>query len=653
MGKRDVSAGLPRLALKGPSALVFPDPLPSFRPIPASPMTTPTETLLAAKASGDTATAERLLAGLRRDLPVDVATVAIDTILRQFPQWPEALFELGQCMLAMGEHRAAFNVGARLLALAADDARGLDLQALAMEHAGARPERVLPLRRKLAALCPDSAPHQLMLATTASRVGLYAEMHAALDAALRIEPNLLLARWAKFLTPRDKFFASQADIEAFVEAWDAGCADFERLDLESPAMRAHCEILMLAQCNFHLAYTGIDVTSRQRRLGRILRRMADAAFPQFARAPEPGSIHGRRLRVGFLTATLRHHTVLKLFGGLMRGLPRDRFEVCAYALESGSDATTERLRGELDLVRTEPGTLEVMAKRIRDDACDALVYIDIGMHPRTVALSAMRLAPFQAMLWGHPVTSGVDSIDAFIGGASMEPAEGRQHYSERLLSLPGLGCWYDPEALPLQPRQVTRATATTTRIVCAQNGLKLLPAQDEVFARILAAVPESGLTLLCGLHAGIEAHLVARMRPVFAAHGVDFDRRVRLVGHVDEATFLGELWQADLVLDALSWSGGVTALETFWGDVPVLTLPGTFMRGRHTFAMLAAMDMPELVAADIDDFVAKAVALARDADARDRLRTRIAEHKLRLYRDDRVIAAFTALLAREIEATHA
>jgi hypothetical protein len=300
--------------------------------------------------------------------------------------------------------------------------------------------------------------------------------------------------------------------------------------------------------------------------------------------------------------------VLKLFGGLMRRLPQDRFEVYAYALEAGSDAVTELLRRDLDAVRTEIGPLAVMAQSIRDDACDALVYVDIGMHPRTAALSAMRLAPFQAMLWGHPVTSGVDTMDAFFSSALMEPEDGERHYRERLLPLPGLGCWYDPGALPLQPAQAAADPSAPIRIVCAQNGLKLLPEQDAVFARVLAAVPEAELVLLCGLHAGIEANLLARMRPAFAAHGVDLDRRVRVVGHVDESTFLRELWQADLVLDALAWSGGVTAFETFWGDVPILTLPGAFMRGRHTFAMLRLMDLPELVAADVDDLVAKAVA---------------------------------------------
>ena len=590
--------------------------------------------------------AERELTVIRRELPVQQATAALNLLLQQRADWVPALAELGRCMLQMQQHRAAFNIGAHITQLDADDARGVELQALAMEHGGAHATQVLPLRRRLVALRPDSVANQFLLAVTASRVGYYREMHAALDATLALDPAHLFARWAKFLTPHGKFFASDDEVQRFIADWDSGCAAFAGIDLDAPDARSRLEHLLLAQSNFHLAYTGIDVTSRQIALGQILRRIARRALPQFD-LPFAARVAGRKLRVGFLTATLRHHTVLKLFAGLMRGLPRDRFEVHAYALEAGVDAVTEQLRRELDLLRTDLADLGTMARRIRDDACDALVYLDIGMHPRTVALSALRLAPFQAMLWGHPVTSGVDTMDAFISSALMEPADAQAHYSEALLTLPGLGCWFDPQTRsPTPPRP--QNDHSRVRLCCAQNGLKLLPEQDGVFARILAAAPEADLTLLCGLQAGIEQDLVARMRPVFLAHGVDFERRVRVVGQIDEAGFQQELERAHLVLDSLHWSGGVTALETFSGDTPILTLPGAFMRGRHTLAMLRLMELPELIADDVDDYVVRAVALAQDATERDRLRALVRARKHRLYRDDRVITAFAELLEREV-----
>ena len=60
--------------------------------------------------------------------------------------------------------------------------------------------------------------------------------------------------------------------------------------------------------------------------------------------------------------------------------------------------------------------------------------------------------------------------------------------------------------------------------------------------------------------------------------------------------------------------------------------------------MLDILELPELVARDVDDYVERAVRLATDADWRDSLRARIRERKHRLYDDRGVIAAFTDLL---------
>ena len=77
---------------------------------------------------------------------------------------------------------------------------------------------------------------------------------------------------------------------------------------------------------------------------------------------------------------------------------------------------------------------------------DAIVYTDLGMHPGTLALAALRLAPLQLALWGHPVTTGLETIDAFASSDLLEPADAQRHYLEPLHRLPGLGAWYDGPA---------------------------------------------------------------------------------------------------------------------------------------------------------------------------------------------------------------
>ena len=42
---------------------------------------------------------------------------------------------------------------------------------------------------------------------------------------------------------------------------------------------------------------------------------------------------------------------------------------------------------------------------------DVAVFPELGMSPRTWRLAMLRSAPVQAVGWGHPVTTGLPSID--------------------------------------------------------------------------------------------------------------------------------------------------------------------------------------------------------------------------------------------------
>jgi protein O-GlcNAc transferase len=88
-------------------------------------------------------------------------------------------------------------------------------------------------------------------------------------------------------------------------------------------------------------------------------------------------------------------------------------------------------------------------------------------------------------------------------------------------------------------------------------------------------------------------------------------------------------------------------LESLVHDLPIVTLTGPLMRGRHATAILTMMDVPDTVTASIDGYVAAAVRIARDADWRSALRSKIAGNKHRLYRDSTCIAALEDFLATQ------
>ncbi|MGA9755872.1 MAG: hypothetical protein WBV23_12115, partial [Desulfobaccales bacterium] len=74
-------------------------------------------------------------------------------------------------------------------------------------------------------------------------------------------------------------------------------------------------------------------------------------------------------------------------------------------------------------------------------------------------------------------------------------------------------------------------------------------------------------------------------------------------------------------------------LEALACDLPVVTLPGNHMRGRHSMAFLTMMGVTETIVTSLEEYVAVAARLALDESWREQISQKIAATKGRLYRD--------------------
>jgi predicted O-linked N-acetylglucosamine transferase (SPINDLY family) len=92
-------------------------------------------------------------------------------------------------------------------------------------------------------------------------------------------------------------------------------------------------------------------------------------------------------------------------------------------------------------------------------------------------------------------------------------------------------------------------------------------------------------------------------------------------------------------LDSIGWSGCNSALECLAQALPLVTFEGTSMRGRHSAAILRMLDIPDTIAASVDDYVAIAIRLGQDADFRHQMAARMAENRDKVYRDRAPITA--------------
>jgi protein O-GlcNAc transferase len=94
---------------------------------------------------------------------------------------------------------------------------------------------------------------------------------------------------------------------------------------------------------------------------------------------------------------------------------------------------------------------------------------------------------------------------------------------------------------------------------------------------------------------------------------------------------------ADVMLDPLHFGGGKTSLDALSLGVPIVTLPGKFMRGRATYACYRKMQVMDCVVSSKQDYVEKAVAIATDDVYRMELSRKIADASRLLQEDAGVI----------------
>jgi protein O-GlcNAc transferase len=107
---------------------------------------------------------------------------------------------------------------------------------------------------------------------------------------------------------------------------------------------------------------------------------------------------------------------------------------------------------------------------------------------------------------------------------------------------------------------------------------------------------------------------------------------------------------SDIFLGSLGGSGFNTTLEAIACGLPVVTLPGAFMRGRHTFAILTQLDVPETIAKNKEEYVDIAVRLGQDPDWRKEVVERMSEREARLYSDKSSVIALEQFLTDAMRA---
>jgi predicted O-linked N-acetylglucosamine transferase (SPINDLY family) len=312
--------------------------------------------------------------------------------------------------------------------------------------------------------------------------------------------------------------------------------------------------------------------------------------------------------------------------GLFEGHDRGRFEVVAYSYgpDDGSPMRARLTRAFDQFVDVGKLSHREAADRIRQDKIDILIDLKGYTQGSRPMIPAFRPAPVQVGYLGFPATTGADFIDYILVDRSVVPDGEQAFFSEKLVFLPT--CYQANDA------RRGEVTAPTSRadcglpegsvvLCCFNNSYKISPEIFDIWMRLLNKTPESVLWLLA-----TNELARANLCKEAVARGVDPGRLV-FAPLVSFAAHLERHRHADLFLDTLPCNAHTTASDALWGGLPVLTCSGNTFAGRVAGSLLSAIDMPELIAASLEEYEHRALAMIRAPERLRAMRRKIEQKR--------------------------
>lgn len=384
---------------------------------------------------------------------------------------------------------------------------------------------------------------------------------------------------------------------------------------------------------------GMDQPRQAKLAAQVAARIARSATP----LPPAGD--GRatgRIRIGYVSADFRAHTVAWLTEDVYARHDRNRFEVFAYALtpDDGS-RVRRRIASDVDAFRDVSGrSAAEIAAQVRTDGIDVAVDLTgytTGARPEVFA---MRPAPVNVAYLGFLGTSSAPFIDYMIVDRVAVPPGAEEHFSERLVFLPdSLWCYGCPPVTDGSPPREAFGLPPEGFVFCTfHNAFKIGP---EIFSRWMELLRRVAGSVLWVLARSPEAS--RNLRREAERRGIDPERIVSAPA-LPHDQHLARHAAADLFLDTPDFSAATTALDALWQGLPVLACPTATFAGRQSASALAALGLPELIAKELDDYVDRATRLATDAGALAAVR-----HRLRAARREMPLFDMAARV-RELEA---
>ena len=334
-----------------------------------------------------------------------------------------------------------------------------------------------------------------------------------------------------------------------------------------------------------------------------------------------------RIKVGYFSADFGNHPVSHLLAKVLELHDLNAFDVYAFSLRDRKDEMKEKLLSILGgrFIDVSEFSAKEIALLAREYGID--IAVDLGGYTSRsrTEIFAYRAAPIQINYLGFAGTMGVEYMDYIIADQVVIPREFRQFYSEKIIYLPD--CHQPNDST----KQISTELATRNdsglpenRIVycCFNNPHKIIPEIFDQWMNVLKGVEDSVLWLF-----DTNPDVISNLRKEASIRGVDPERIIFAKRVESLADHLARIQLADLFLDTFPYNACTTASDALWAGLPLLTRNGQSMVSRMASSLLSALNLPELITDNSDDYVNKAIEFGNHPERLKAIREKLAANK--------------------------
>ena len=322
------------------------------------------------------------------------------------------------------------------------------------------------------------------------------------------------------------------------------------------------------------------------------------------------SVNQRKFRIGLLSGEVGEHCVSTFIHPLLEYYSRDRFEIEIISTVARSEERALVLSRKADdsfvLNIHDPDARSFVRGRRYDLILETSGYTDHSALP----VLASRCAPIQCHYIGFHASTGLGTIDYFIGDHELTPPEFEVQFHERLWRLPR--AWLASIPYEDPPRAFCGVDSSLPILAAFSQISKIGPDTIRYWAAAMRRVPSARL-LIKDKYANSRV-ACERILSQLADHQIDPQRVCFMPRDLGWHEHMARYNEVDLALDTTPWSSATTAFDALSMGVPMVAIRGNCTASRMSSSIIKASGHSEWVVTEPMAFADVVESLLGDLD---------------------------------------